>query len=324
MIRFFKTINPAAFFVLPVIVIALWFQGFFKQEFLSMENSGVLYTIILNGFSALPQFVLVIFAIILITFEAIYLNLLLNKYEVLYKATYLPSLFYVLLMSYTAAVIHFHPILLVNLLLLRVIDKTFSLFKNESPLSAIFDSCFLLSICALIYFPSILLLLFFFMALAFLRTMHLREWLVALVAFCLPLYFLAVYAFCTDSLSPVYHDFISRFSFHKIERQTFAPYFTAFLYYFGFLFMLALLKLRANYYKNSIRTRSEQQALFIFLILAVGATFFSTKLSFIHFTLMAIPACTFMGYFYAAAKGRLVLSEMSFWILVALIIRNYF
>jgi hypothetical protein len=324
MIRFFKSAQPAVFFVLPVIVIALWSQGFFKPEFLSIQNSGVLYVLICNGFAALPKFVLVLFAIILISFEAIYLNLLINKYEVLYKPTYLPSLFYVLLMSYSSDVIAFHPILLVNLLLLPVLDRTFSLFKNEAPTSAIFDSCFLLSLCTLIYFPSIVLLIFFLAALAFLRPFHVREWAVALVGFLLPLYFLAVYAFCTDSLQQTVHDFSSRFSFYKIEKLTLSKPLIFFLAYFGFIFLLTIVKLRANFYKNSIRTRSEQQALIIFLLLVGAACFFSEKVSFIHLTLAVIPVSTFVGYFYAAAKKRLVLTEISFWILVALIIRNYF
>jgi hypothetical protein len=324
MIRFFKSTQTAAFFMLPVIVIALWSQGFFKAEFLSPEKSGILYNIIYQGFNALPKSVLVVLAIILITFEAIYLNLLLNKYEVLYKATYVPSLFYVLLMSYSSDVIMFHPVILVNLILLPVLDRTFSLFKNEAPLSAIFDSCFLLSLCALIYFPSVLLLIFFLAALAFLRPFHLREWAVAVVGFSIPLYFLAVYAFYTDSFGQTVHDFASRFAFYRIERATLTKPFIIFLSYFGFIFLLAVIKLRGNFYKNSIRTRSEQQALLIFLVLVLIACFFSGKVSYTHFTLAAIPVCTFLGYFYTSIKHRLVLTEISFWILVLLIVRNYF
>src|SRR3569832_1250 len=306
MIRFLKSAHPGALFMLPVIVIALLSQGFFKAQFHSTENSGVLNALICKGFTALPKFVLVLFAIILVSFEAIYLNLLFNKYEVLYKATYLPALFYVLIMSYSADVIIFHPVLLVNLLLIPVIDKTFSLFKNDSPVSAIFDCCLLLSLCTLIYFPSIVLLYFFFVALAFLRTFHPREWLVAVVGFMLPFYFVAVYAFCTDSLKAIATDFISKFTLYRIERITLAKPFITFLSWFGFLFLIALIKLRANFNKNSIRTRGEQQALFVFLILILVATFFKAKIVFTHFTLLAIPVCTILAYFYASTKRRLV------------------
>jgi hypothetical protein len=325
MIRFYKTINPAALFVLPVIVIGLWSQGFFKPQFLIEGNSGVLYSLFFQGFSALPRVVQVILAMTLITFEAIYLNLLLNKYEVLYKASYLPSLFYVLLMSFSTEVISFHPILLVNLLLMRVLDKTFSLFKNDSPISAIFDSCFLLSLCTLIYFPSVVLFLFFIAALAFLRAFNPREWLVAIVAFCLPFYFFGVYAFWTDTLKQSLIDIASQFSFHTLQlSQGFPQHFAIFLYYFLFLFLLAIGKLRANFYKNSIKTRSAQQVLFIFLALAAGASLFNSQIPYVHFTLVAIPACTFLAYFYISAKKRLLLYEVSFLILAGLIIRNYF
>jgi hypothetical protein len=324
MIRFFKSGQPAAFFILPVIVIALWSQGFFKQQFLSAQNTGLLYNIICKGFVALPQFVLVLLAIILITYQAIYLNILLNKYEVLYKATYLPSLFYVLMMSYSSEVILFHPVLLVNLLLLPVIDKTFSLFKNDSPSSAVFSSCFLLSLCTLIYFPSIVLLLFFFVALGFLRAFNPKEWIVALVGFAVPFYFAGVYAFYTDSLNETYRQFISQFNFYRIERAKLTPAMLSLVIYFGFLFLISLTKLRVNFYKNSIRSRSELQALFIFLLLGIISSFFFQKLSLVHFNLLAIPVSVMLGYLYASSKRRTVLTEISFWVLVGLIVHNYF
>ena len=325
MIRFYKTINPAGLFVLPVIVIGLWSQGFFKPQFLAEADSGVLYSLFFQGFSVLPRIVQVILAMTLIVFEAIYLNLLLNKYEVLYKGSYLPALFYVLVMSYSTEVISFHPILLVNLLLIRVLDKTFSLYKNDSPISAIFDSCFVLSLCTLIYFPSIVLFFFFIAALSFLRPFDLREWLVAVVGFCLPFFFFGVYAFWTDTLRQTLNTIASQFSFHPFQlSQDLPQHFVVFLVFFSFLFLLAIAKLRANYYKNSIKTRSEQQVLFIFLVLGAGAALFNSQIPYIHYTLLAIPGCTFLAYFYISAKKRLLLYEISFLILAGLIIRNYF
>jgi hypothetical protein len=325
MIRLYKSVQPIGFFILPLITLLLWLPGFMKSPFLKDESSGIVYNVIANGLSYLPQFIQVLLAVGLIVFEAIYLNLLLNKYEVLYKNTYLPSLFYVLAMSFSSQVTFFHPILFVNLLMLFVLNKSFSLFKNEAPESAIFDSCFILSLATLFYFPTVMLFVFFLFSLEFLRTFRIREWLIAIVAFSLPYFFLSVFAFCSNTLTPFISDLRSNLSFHKIHMD---PVFTnklnLFILCFLLIFLFSLVKLRTNFYKNSIKTRGEQQILFTYLILVIGAFFLESGTQYIHFTLAAIPVSTFVAYYYMTPKKRLWLYELSFWVLVVLIVQNHF
>src|SRR4051812_5010738 len=99
MIRFFKSQQPATLFIIPLIVFILWFQAFFKHSFISNENGAPLYKLFLTVLGSLPFFLQVLIAMSFISIEAIYLNNIKNRYEVLYKSSYLPAFMYVLLMS---------------------------------------------------------------------------------------------------------------------------------------------------------------------------------------------------------------------------------
>jgi hypothetical protein len=323
MIRFYKSLNTISLFFIPAFVIALWLQGFTKPNFVVESTDGLLYGIVSSFLALLPRFLQVLLAMALVSYQAIYLNLLFNKHEVLYKNTYLPSLFYVLVMSFSSDITMFHPILLVNLILLAVMDKIFTLFKSANPVSQIFDSCFLISLCSLIYFPSVVMFAIFFFALIALRSFSLRELLVAFTAFLLPYFFLVVYAFVTDSPDAFTNTFLVQFSFvnpdidFSAEKILLVPAF-----YLAMLLVFSLLKLRANYYKNAIRTRSALQIILAYFILAIAAFVLAKPFSISHFTLAAVPASGFLAYFYLAVKKRMWLVELSFWVLVAMVVWN--
>src|SRR5260221_6707346 len=201
MIRFYKTLQPAALFFIPVITLLFWLPAFFKQDFLVTERTGFIDHLIINAVAVLPKFFQILLAVMLISTEAVYLTLVVNRHEVLYKNTYLPALIYVLLMSFHSGVIVFHQMLFINFILIIVCDKIFYLFKNDNPVSLIFDCGLLLSIASLIYFPCFILLFFFLLVLVILRSVNLREWAIAAVAFLIPYFFLSVYCFMTDSLN---------------------------------------------------------------------------------------------------------------------------
>jgi len=321
MIRYFKTIQPAALFTVPVVCLLLWLPGFFKAETaLEPYNSSFL-----NGISGLPVFVQTLISIILVSLGAIYLNFIATKHDIIFQHSYLPALMYALLMSFHKEAIQFHPLLLSNLLVMRALDKTFSLFKNDSPVSPIFDGSFLLAIATLIYFPAFLFFFMFLYSIYNLRAFNFREMLIAGVGFILPFFFLAVYGFWTDNLVSSTRNFFARFSLHKIQNELhYVRSAIGIAVYTGLLVMMALIRLRSNFYRNTIKSRSTQEILFVFFILSLAGLFFLPEISFYHFTQLAIPFSIFLAYFFISAKKRLWIYEVALWILVGFIVSSYF
>jgi len=321
MIRYFKTIQPAALFSIPVLGLILWFPGFFKAQ----SSLAPYDSLLLNGVSQIPVLAQVLISIVLVSLGAIYLNYVTNKHDILYRHSYLPALFYVILMSFHKDVIQFHPLLVSNLVVIRALDKTFSLFKNDAPVSPIFDSSFLLAIATLIYFPSFILFFLFLYAIYNLRSFSFREFMIAVVGFALPFFFIAVYGFWTDALGSATHNFFARFSIHKIQDGLAATKpLLGFAIFLAILILLALIRLRTNFYRNAIKTRSTQEILFLFFILSVGGLFFLPQVSFYHFTQLAIPFSVFLAYYFISAKKRLWMYEFALWALFGFIASSYF
>jgi len=303
--------------------------GFFKETFLTGNHTGLVDQGLLQVVGFLPRLFQVLLAVFLISVEAVYLTMVVNRHEVLYKNTYLPALMYVILMSFGNDVVVFHQNLIINFLLIFACDKIFSLFKNDQPVSLIFDCGLLLSVASLIYFPCVILFFFLLIVLTILRSVNLREWGIAFVAFALPYFFLAVYGFLTDSLDNGVAGMTENLTVGKtmVQPASIIPSLHSSVLPFAALFLvlvlMSLMRLRSNFYKNSIKTRSVQQVFLILSIFMVAEILLLKKIELYHFTQLAVPCSIFLAYFYITAQKRLWLYETSFWILVVLIVQSY-
>ncbi len=324
MIRFFKSQQPATLFIIPLIVFILWFQAFFRHPFISDEGGAPLYNLFLSMLKLLPSFFRVLITMTLISIEAIYLNNILNRYEVLYKSSYLPAFMYALLMSLSISLLSFHPVIPAAFFLVRSLDKTFALFKNDSAVSPLFDSCFLISIASLIYFPASIFFVLFMIALAILRPFSFREWVISFIGFFLPYFFLSVYLFWTDHLRSGWKSIGENFVIRHLQTDfVMTKPLVSLLILLGLLFLLSMNLLRQNFYKNVVRTRNNQQILFLFFLIAAASSYFLKTIPLYHFTLLAIPLSVFFGYYFLAVKKRIWLSELLLWLLVATIVWNH-
>lgn len=325
MIRFFKSPQPAALIVIPFIVLILWGQKALNITVLNDETAMPLWSLLAGFFGAFPPFIRYLLIAGLISLEAIYLNLLLNRHEGLYKNSYLPSLCFVLVVSASSTLLELHPVHIVNLIFLRVFDKIFSLFKNNSPVKVLFDSGFLLAIAALIYLPALPVYLLLLLAVSLLRPFSWREWFVMLIAFFLPYFFISVYFFWKNGLIQFWKDYIGKFqNLWPQLNIAFTPAEEVLLVVMGTLLLLSLIRLRNNYYKNIIRTRTYQQIVFFFLLINGASLLLIPGIAWIHFVALAIPIAMFYAYYFVSAKKRMWLAELILWIFIGAVLWNHF
>ena len=188
MIRFFKSPQPAALIVIPFIIIILWFRtGFHCQPVTDLSNLPV-WQAIAGMLSHLPSWLNFVILAIIISVQAVYFNLMVNKHEVLYKNSYLPSLIFALIISSTPGLMQLHPVHFINLFVLIIFDRIFSLFKNDHPNSALFDAAFLTGLAGLFYFPALLLFVVLIISMSIIRPFNFREWMIFFVGFLSPFF----------------------------------------------------------------------------------------------------------------------------------------
>ncbi|HNS12855.1 MAG TPA: DUF6427 family protein [Bacteroidia bacterium] len=324
MIRFFKSTQPAALFAIPLIVILLWAERFSSFPVTKDHYPMPLWNLFESFFVMIPNWLSLLLFIAIISFEAIYFNLIVNRHEVLYKNSYLPSLFFVLFISSIPDFLAIHPIHFVNLILLRIFDKVFSLHKNNRAIVAIFDCGFLAATAALFYFPAIPILLLLMFTLSIVRPFHIREWLVLIIGYTIPFLFLSVFKFWNHELPIFWQGFFEKLS-EKTPSFTF-PDILPLQVIAGLLILmliLAWLRLRANYYKNIIRIRTYQQLLFFTFFLGILSVYLSRNMALINFAIFAMPVSIWYSYFFVSQKKKLWITEGLLWIFIGTIIWNH-
>ena len=282
-----------------------------------------LYMLLVHVFHGVPLWVTALVTLILVVVQAFYLNYLVNKFEVLYKPSYVPALIYVLLMSFSKDVLWMHPVIWVNLLLIASFHKVFLLFKNPNPIRLLFDAGFLIGLAFLVYAPAIVLFALLVLSLSMIGTLNLREWLIVVIGFALPFYFAGVWYFWNDGLG----DFLKTL-FNNVRNLRFDHNLHWTLaqktegVFILLLTILSLIKLRNHFYKNTIRTRINQRVLIYSIFAGIAMLFLAPVMQWFDFTFFAFPLAVFIGYYFHGFKSRKWLGELLFVSLVATVIWN--
>ena len=311
--------------VIPVIVIVLWGRMLLHLPVSDEQLNMPLWKFLHDILESFPSAVNYLIVVGLISFQAIYFNHLVNRHEVLYVNSYLPAFFYVLILSCTPHVLLIHPVHFVNLILLRALDKMFTLFKSDSPVSGIFDSSFLMALAALVYLPAMLYFLLLIIGVSLLRPFSWREIMIMFIGYSLPFFFLLVYLFWSGNLGKFPEMFSGTLhSPELILKIVPTPALISFASFCAMLLLLSLGKLRSNFYKNVIRTRTYQRIMLIFLVISGGTLLFTKGIQPVYLELLAIPLSVFFAYYFVSARKRLRLFEFMLWIFAGLILWNQF
>jgi hypothetical protein len=261
---------------------------------------------------------------LLVTSQALHLNFVLNKHEVFFKQSWLPSLIYLLIVSIIPQFIWFSPLLFVNSVLIFALDKIFGLYKNSGALALAFDSAFLLSMSALFYLPAIVFVFVYIISILILRPFSWRDWLVGIMGFVLPFFFAFLYYFLTDKLNAFYDKvFISGINKTIAIQHLITYQYTFSLFWIAVLFVLALFRLQKNYFKNVTKSRLTQQILLILIPVGVALVLVSREDSLWRFSVLAIPFSAYVSYYFLSGK-KMWLLELMLMVLIGGWVYNYF
>ena len=323
MIHFFRSTQLANLVSVPVIILLFWFPVFFHTVSIKDSNTLPLWDVICSLLITLPSWVNFILLLALVSGQAIYLNLMLNKHVVLYRSSFIPALIFGLFVSIAPSMMQLHPVFLVNLLIIYLLDRIFSVFKDEILISRLVDCGLFAGIASLIYFPAIVVLPFFIMTTSLLRPFKIKEWLIIIIAFCVPCFLVSTYFFWTHTLLEFWKSYFNHFNEIRliplINKTTPGIVLAIFIF---LLLVISLLKLAINFRKNVIRTRNFQRIFIFYLIFGIVWLLFAGGFNVVHLAFLAVPASVFCAYLFLVAKKKIWLYEIALWSLIGLIIWN--
>lgn len=323
MIRLFRAPQPTVLLFIPLISISLWLFQWSAVGVFQGEPLSPLWNFLVPAFNLFPNWLRLLMMVVLIASGAIYFNLMLNRHEVLYRSSYLPSLFYVLLSTALPVHLQVHPLHFANLLLMVILDRSYTMSRGDKMVGKIFSGGFLSSVMVLLYLPLLPFLIFYFVLLFLMRTVDFREWLIGLTGTLLPFFFLAVWWF-PHELFTQYDELSSLLQGYRFSAASLLPSKQFWLMAVTGTFLLfALLKLRSNYYKNIVRTRIYQQSVIILFLITSLMTWFSGQMVTSAFLINVLPASIILSYYFSVVRQRIWLYDLLLWSWIALIVWNH-
>lgn len=317
----FRSNQPFALFLLPLITVALWLPALLNPQPLAFEHTMPLFELMCRWLSDLPLMAEVA-AIVLVLTGAFLLNFLVGNHEVLPRQSYLPALCYAVLMSCTPPQLSLNPLLFANIFLMLAINKLLNTYRHDTAFGQVFDAGFFIAVGALFYFPSIVLFPVVWVGLAVLRPFIWREWIISLTGLIVPFLFAAVYYFWYDQLHYLWEDKILYPILNRFFQFRLTPSFIALLVVLGWIFLLSAGKLVTGIRVSKLKTKNSLLVLVWLSFFSAVSMLLAPTVSVTYYSFLAVPLAIFFANYLLLVK-RQWWGELVFWLLIAAIAFNH-
>lgn len=140
---------------------------------------------------------------------ALFVNMILIKRDLIPNQSFLGAVVFILLSWLTPGGPFLFNGLLVTLLLLISLNSLMNMYMKPHPYSDVMTATIAIGVASF-FIPETIIFLFLFVWLGFftLRITSWREWIISIVGFLVPYFYLGVYLFFTDQLWPFYQKYV--------------------------------------------------------------------------------------------------------------------
>ena len=316
MIGIFRQKNPGNALVLLIYALVLKFSIFVRPVVPVLhKEDNYLYRLILNALDAVfhnaPVF-FAIFTFILLFTQATLFNRICNHQKLLPKTTFLPAMSYIIVTSLLPDWDRFSAPLLINSIMIWIWYKMMALYNSNRPDAAIFNIGVLTGIVTLLYVPALFFLLLVFFALITMRPFRIREWLMGVLGFTFPYYFLFIVLYISGNWN--WRSMVPSITV-TLPGIPHSIWTTVGIVLLVVPFMIGGFFVQANLNKMLIQVRKSWSLSLLFLMVAVFVILINRADSYENWIVIAMPFAIFhaAAYYYATDKRLpLILHWLSF------------
>ncbi len=319
MVGVFKANNPINNFL-------LFLYGFFLKIAILAINpvpvhhpaDGPLYKAILTRFYSLfaeSSLFYILITYVLIYFQAISINRIINNQRMMPRNNYLPGMSYLLISSLFIEWNVLSAPLIINTILIWTLSKMMSLHNDLSPKATLLNIGMLIGVAAFLYFPIMAFALIIMVALVLLRPFSLPEWIMALLGILMPFYLLFAWSYITDDFAfykfPVLKLGLPHLTLDYFKVAATILILTAFVY--------GAFLLRLNMMKQIVQVRNNWSLLLCYLTLAFAIPLINSNSNFEYWIQTAVPLAVFIAcaFFYTSKRW---IGLLLHWLMVGVVI----
>jgi hypothetical protein len=239
-----------------------------------------------------PYWFTLVLAPLLVLFNGITLSRLFNTNGLLDRNTYVSSLIYVVYFSFYHSFYQADGLLLSHVLMIMVLNQLFRLHQNEDGKKIVFNVGFLSGLAVTFHPALVVFLPFLYFSVVVVRPFLLRELLLLIVGFSVPLVYAVLFLWYFDSqITPQLIKTSTNYSQIQIDFLVTASLFILTV-------LLSLLALNKQSQKTSIRTKKLTRMLFWMSIASVilGLYDYISFGQIERFSLLLIPVSIFLTF----------------------------
>ena len=314
MIRLFLENRIGVLLLLPVIITIYFILNYQTGYYLpSVEvNLGLwnVKTLDVKIFSLISAFLILV--------NAVGLNILININEFFEKNAYIVSLLYVVTMSFYHSFYSLNGSLIAHTFLILMLYEFFKLKQNIDGRAQVFNGALFAGVAATFFPPLLISLPFIITMILIIRPFHLREMLLCIFGFGMPVFFALVYIWSNNSVI----DWMILDDKSNTQLQT---DFIVSMVVFAVLLTLSVFSLSARLQKSSIRLKKQIQIIWVLIVLAIflGVVDFLFFKQIERFSLLMIPLSILLSYsFYHKNYG--IVSTVVFYLTMLYSVLKFF
>jgi hypothetical protein len=323
-IGIFKQKNPGNAFVLLIYALVIKFPFFLHPEkHVASEGDNFIFKLTVQFLEPVTKSAPILYpliAFLLIFTQATLLNRIANNLRLLPKSNFLVGMAYILISSLVHEWSLFSAPMLVNSLLIWIWYRMTTLYNHNSPKTAIFNISMLVGILPLIYSPALVFLILLFFSLILTRPFRVTEWLVAVLGYTTPYYFIFVALYLSNQWT--WSKFIPDMSFHlpKLPQTLLV---TAGIFFLIVPFLIGAYYVQSNFGKMLIQVRKSWSLLLVLLMVALVVILVNPGNNYLHWLPIIVPLAAFHAAAYFYPNGRWF-SLLMHWVIFAYVIAlNY-
>ncbi|MFN9520475.1 MAG: DUF6427 family protein [Bacteroidota bacterium] len=317
MLKIFRnhTVFTGALVVLVGVLLRL--PSMLNPNAYTVPAAGPLADLLFMQINQLSVSALYYMATAVILIQALVVNYITVRHEVLYKHTYLPALMFVVLNSAFPEQMHLTPQLLANTSVILLMLRICYLYDAPNPLLPMLDAGIYLGIAMLFDYNLLIYLPFIIISVVLFTKFSLRYILVALLGICIPIYFTATIFYLFNQHEVLWDALQKSLNAIVIKQVQYNYEHIPFWLIVSFISTVGAIQLQQNYFRNKVKTRRVLQtfaALFAFSV--VGLLIENTNVLYAT-CYTSIPLSVVTGYYFISDK-KSWFRELLFFILVLL------
>ncbi len=284
------------------------------------QPDGFMYRMLLRWLKPAGDSMPVIYSLIaflLLVFQALYINRIVNNNRLMQKINHLPGMTYLLVTSLFSEWMYLSSPVVINTFTIFILSGLCNLYNQNNARGQIFNIGVMAGVATFFYFPSLAFGLLALTGIMVIRPFRLPEWIILLVGMATPYYFLISWLYLTDRLKE--YEVPDVAVTIPVLRETT-------LGYIAIVMVLLLLIAGASFVQLNLRrqvvqTRKSWGLVFLYLLFSLFIPFLNETDNFEYWLIAALPVSVIASaaFLYPERKWFATLFH---WGLVALVILN--